>query len=127
MSAQELFYDLEFIDESLLELLVPEQWDYELGPEVDDEERERLRKLAEEEKRADDAEKEFGLGNIWIYDTEYDDKVCDECKSYRKQIFTSREIAEKWPWAEKKRAMIKPNVHPNCRCRLEVLVTVEVI
>jgi len=73
------------------------------------------------------AEEEFGPGNIWVYQTEMDDDVCAECKGYNGNIYTSKEVAEKWAWAEKLRAMIKPNVHPNCRCRLETLVTVEVI
>lgn len=72
-------------------------------------------------------ERELGGLGVWVYQTELDDKVCDACRALHGKIYTTREIAEQFDWAEKAGpALIKPNVHPNCRCRCELLVEVKV-
>jgi len=50
-----------------------------------------------------------------------DERTCPECAGFNGQIFTEDEAESMFDYLEKNHTVWKPNVHPNCRCRLVLM------
>jgi len=57
---------------------------------------------------------------IYVFHAEMDSKTCDICEEYDGREFRLNELEDEFPNVEIGVRVSYPNVHPNCRCRLEV-------
>lgn len=70
-----------------------------------------------EEEGEEEEEEEF-----WEFETAMDERVCDVCGPLDGEVFSVDELEEYFPdgW-EIGLGVIQANVHPNCRCTLQLV------
>lgn len=61
---------------------------------------------------------------LWGYEAEIDDKTCKDCKDLHGKTFSTDQVESKFEYLAKDTYVWRPNVHPNCRCRLVRLVVI---
>ena len=62
----------------------------------------------------------FSVHDEWVFTAVFDNVVCPDCLGFENQTFTGNLLRAKFPDLEiVDLETINPNVHPNCRCRLE--------
>jgi hypothetical protein len=62
----------------------------------------------------------FSVNDEWVFTAVFDNVVCPDCLGFENQTFTGNTLRAKFPHLEiVDLETIIPNVHPNCRCRLE--------
>lgn len=62
----------------------------------------------------------FGKYDIWRYEGIADERLCEECLRHVLQFYyLGNELRAEFPYLEiENENLIKPHVHPNCRCLL---------
>ena len=62
----------------------------------------------------------FSVNDEWVFTAVFDNRVCPHCLAFENQTFTGNLLRTMFPYLEiVDLETINPNVHPNCRCRLE--------
>jgi len=62
----------------------------------------------------------FSVNDEWVFTAVFDNVVCPHCLGFENQTFTGNVLRAMFPDLEiVDLETITPNVHPNCRCRLD--------
>jgi hypothetical protein len=69
----------------------------------------------------------FGEYDLWLYIAVYDERLCEKCWGYAKtSVFRGTELVRTFKYLEIHDAdLIYVNVHPNCRCYLLRIISIE--
>lgn len=69
----------------------------------------------------------YSKNDLWYYFTiTADDHLCETCQGYDNKIFFGSSLRGEFPWHEvNDEFIIKPKVHPNCRCILVRAIDVQ--
>ncbi|NVM20608.1 MAG: hypothetical protein HWN68_02370 [Desulfobacterales bacterium] len=64
-------------------------------------------------------------GVLWGFEAEIDDRTCEKCRLLHGRTFIEEELTKDFLYVRKVAPYVwRPQVHPNCRCRLIRLVAI---